>query len=54
MAPSTVQECYSGIQLALDLAEKYQIPVIFLAAMGVLLNISRFNNQKGIADVKKA
>jgi 2-oxoglutarate ferredoxin oxidoreductase subunit alpha len=31
MAPSTVHECYSGIQLALDLAEKYQTPVIFLS-----------------------
>ncbi len=31
MAPSTVRECYSGIQLALDLAEKYQTPVIFLS-----------------------
>ncbi|MBI4558520.1 MAG: 2-oxoacid:acceptor oxidoreductase subunit alpha [Candidatus Hydrogenedentes bacterium] len=31
MAPSTVRECYTGIQLALDLAEKYQTPVIFLS-----------------------
>jgi len=31
MAPSDSEECYSGIQLALDLAEKYQTPVIFLS-----------------------
>ena len=31
MAPSTSEECYSGIQLAFDLAEKYQTPVIFLS-----------------------
>ncbi len=30
MAPTTCRECYSGIQLAFDLAEKYQTPVIFL------------------------
>lgn len=31
MAPSTTEECYTGIQLAFDLAEKYQTPVIFLS-----------------------
>ncbi len=31
MAPSNSEECYSGIQLAFDIAEKYQIPVIFLS-----------------------
>jgi 2-oxoglutarate ferredoxin oxidoreductase subunit alpha len=31
MAPSDSEECYSGIQLAFDLAEKYQTPVIFLS-----------------------
>jgi 2-oxoglutarate ferredoxin oxidoreductase subunit alpha len=31
MAPSDVEECYTGIQLAFDLAEKYQTPVIFLS-----------------------
>ena len=31
MAASTNRECYTGIQLAFDLAEKYQTPVIFLS-----------------------
>ena len=31
MAPSTCEDCYTGIQLAFDLAEKYQTPVIFLS-----------------------
>ena len=31
MAPLTCRECYTGIQLAFDLAEKYQTPVIFLS-----------------------
>lgn len=31
MAPSDSEECYNGIQLAFDLAEKYQTPVIFLS-----------------------
>ena len=31
MAPSTCSECYTGIQLAFDLAEKYQTPVLFLS-----------------------
>lgn len=31
MAPTTTRECYDGIQLAFDLAEKYQTPVIFLS-----------------------
>lgn len=31
MAPATTKECYDGIQLAFDLAEKYQTPVIFLS-----------------------
>jgi len=31
MAPSDSEECYSGIQLAFDIAEKYQTPVIFLS-----------------------
>ncbi len=31
MAPSNSEECYAGIQLAFDLAEKYQTPVIFLS-----------------------
>jgi 2-oxoglutarate/2-oxoacid ferredoxin oxidoreductase subunit alpha len=31
MAPSTVKECYEGIQQGLDIAEEYQTPVIFLS-----------------------
>ncbi|MFQ5685837.1 MAG: 2-oxoacid:acceptor oxidoreductase subunit alpha [Candidatus Scalindua sp.] len=31
MAPGNPEECYSGIQLAFDIAEKYQTPVIFLS-----------------------
>jgi len=31
MAPTDSEECYSGIQLAFDIAEKYQTPVIFLS-----------------------
>lgn len=31
MAPSNSRECYTGIQLAFDIAEKYQTPVIFLS-----------------------
>jgi 2-oxoglutarate ferredoxin oxidoreductase subunit alpha len=31
MAPTNSEECYSGIQLAFDIAEKYQTPVIFLS-----------------------
>ena len=31
MAPSDSEECYNGIQLAFDIAEKYQTPVIFLS-----------------------
>ena len=31
MAPCDSEECYSGIQLAFDIAEKYQTPVIFLS-----------------------
>jgi len=31
MAPSNSEECYTGIQLAFDIAEKYQTPVIFLS-----------------------
>ncbi len=31
MSPSDSEECYTGIQLAFDLAEKYQTPVIFLS-----------------------
>jgi 2-oxoglutarate/2-oxoacid ferredoxin oxidoreductase subunit alpha len=31
MAPTNSVECYNGIQLAFDLAEKYQTPVIFLS-----------------------
>ncbi|NOZ60793.1 MAG: 2-oxoacid:acceptor oxidoreductase subunit alpha [Calditrichaeota bacterium] len=31
MAPADSEESYSGIQLAFDLAEKYQTPVIFLS-----------------------
>ncbi len=31
MAPTTSEECYTGIQLAFELAEKYQTPVIFLS-----------------------
>lgn len=31
MAPSNSEECYNGIQLAFDIAEKYQTPVIFLS-----------------------
>ncbi|MBC8552924.1 MAG: 2-oxoacid:acceptor oxidoreductase subunit alpha [Candidatus Brocadiales bacterium] len=31
MAPTDTEECYNGIQLAFDIAEKYQTPVIFLS-----------------------
>ncbi len=31
MAPSNSEECYAGIQLAFDIAEKYQTPVILLS-----------------------
>ncbi len=31
MAPINAEECYTGIQQAFDLAEKYQTPVIFLS-----------------------
>ncbi len=31
MAPSDSEECYTGIQLAFDIAEKFQTPVIFLS-----------------------
>ncbi len=31
MAPTDSEECYTGIQLAFDIAEKYQTPVIFLS-----------------------
>ena len=31
MAPTNSRDCYSGIQTAFDLAEKYQTPVIFLS-----------------------
>jgi len=31
MAPTDSEECYNGIQLAFDIAEKYQTPVIFLS-----------------------
>ncbi|MCP5107375.1 MAG: 2-oxoacid:acceptor oxidoreductase subunit alpha [bacterium] len=31
MAPTDSEECYSAIQLAFDLSEKYQTPVIFLS-----------------------
>ncbi|MCK4765782.1 MAG: 2-oxoacid:acceptor oxidoreductase subunit alpha [Candidatus Aminicenantes bacterium] len=31
MAPADSEECYTGIQLAFDIAEKYQTPVIFLS-----------------------
>jgi len=31
MAPSDSEECYTGIQLAFDIAEKYQTPLIFLS-----------------------
>ncbi|GJQ59039.1 MAG: 2-oxoacid:acceptor oxidoreductase subunit alpha [Candidatus Scalindua sp. AMX11] len=31
MAPCDSEECYNGIQLAFDIAEKYQTPVIFLS-----------------------
>jgi len=46
MAPSTCRECYTGIQLAFDLAEKYQTPVIFLSDLflgqrTVTANVSR-------------
>jgi 2-oxoglutarate ferredoxin oxidoreductase subunit alpha len=31
MAPTDSEECYNGIQVAFDIAEKYQTPVIFLS-----------------------
>ncbi|MEZ5306701.1 MAG: 2-oxoacid:acceptor oxidoreductase subunit alpha [Pyrinomonadaceae bacterium] len=31
MAPTNAEECYAGIKLAFDLAEKYQSPLIFLS-----------------------
>ncbi len=46
LAPTTTKECYSGIQLAFDLAEKYQTPAIllsdlFLGQQTVVDNIDR-------------
>ncbi len=31
MAPADIKDCYTGVQTAFDLAEKYQTPVIFLS-----------------------
>ncbi|HUF04565.1 MAG TPA: 2-oxoacid:acceptor oxidoreductase subunit alpha [Aridibacter sp.] len=31
MAPTNAEECYSGIQFAFDIAERFQTPVIFLS-----------------------
>ncbi len=45
MAPTNTEECYTGIQLAFDLAEKYQTPVIFLSDLflGQRLETVEFN-----------
>ncbi len=45
MAPTTTEECYTGMQLAFDLAEKYQTPVIFLSDL--------FLGQQSVVDTIK-
>lgn len=45
MAPTTSEECYTGIQLAFDLAEQYQTPVIFLSDL--------FIGQQSVVDTIK-
>ncbi|ODS31131.1 MAG: 2-oxoglutarate ferredoxin oxidoreductase alpha subunit [Candidatus Scalindua rubra] len=48
MAPSNSEECYSGIQLAFDIAEKYQTPVIFLSDLFLGQRIETVNIQENI------
>lgn len=47
MAPSNSEECYTGIQLAFDIAEKYQTPVIFLSDLflGQRLETAEFESR---------
>jgi 2-oxoglutarate ferredoxin oxidoreductase subunit alpha len=51
MAPSDSEECYQGIQLAFDIAERYQTPVIFLSDLFLgqrfeTVNIKEIINRK--------
>jgi 2-oxoglutarate ferredoxin oxidoreductase subunit alpha len=48
MAPSNSEECYSGIQLAFDIAEKYQTPVIFLSDLFLGQRIETVTIQENI------
>ncbi|OGL48098.1 MAG: hypothetical protein A2161_12700, partial [Candidatus Schekmanbacteria bacterium RBG_13_48_7] len=48
MAPSDSEECYSGIQLAFDIAEKYQTPVIFLSDLFLGQRIETVNIQDNV------
>ncbi len=50
MAPGDAAECYSGIQLAFDIAEKYQAPVIFLSD---LFLGQRFETARIVAQVDR-
>ena len=49
MAPSNSEECYSGIQLAFDIAEKYQTPVIFLSDLFLGQRIETVTIKENIA-----
>jgi len=48
MAPTDSEECYNGIQLAFDIAEKYQTPVIFLSDLFLGQRIETVNIQENI------
>ena len=48
MAPSDSAECYSGIQLAFDIAEKYQTPVVFLSDLFLGQRIETADIQENI------
>ncbi|MBN2090832.1 2-oxoacid:acceptor oxidoreductase subunit alpha, partial [candidate division KSB1 bacterium] len=48
MAPSNSEECYHGIQLAFDLAEKYQTPVIFLSDLFLGQRIETANIKENV------
>ena len=48
MTPCNSAECYSGIQLAFDIAEKYQTPVIFLSDLFLGQRIETANLKENI------
>ena len=48
MAPTDSEECYNGIQLAFDIAEKYQTPVIFLSDLFLGQRIETVNIKENI------